>query len=200
MGLKDVAAKKTPASKKASGIVLEISDEIKQEVDNWVESNRAKKDAEANMEQAESAILEVVQDQWREACKANGSIETSAKVGSIRVSWKGKSQFLTATSLGDGKRAKEVFGEEKYGEYFREMDEYNITPEAANHPEISARLEAALSQIQEEFPDVEIMTVKTKVVATSRLMDEWVLGNSTEVDQNFAAAGIKRTKPTFAQR
>lgn len=200
MGLKDIATKKASAPKKASGIVLEVNDEIKQEVDNWVESNRTKKDAQANMEQAESAILEVVQDQWREACKTNGSIETSAKIGSIRISWKGKSQFLTATSIGDGKRAKEIFGEEKYKEYFREMDEYNITREAANNPEISAKLEAALTKIQEEFPDIEIVTVKTKVVATDRMMAEWVLGNSTEVDQSFATAGIKRTKPTFAQR
>jgi len=28
----------------------------------------------------------------------------------------------------------------------------------------------------------------------------WVMGNTEEVDQKFAAAGIKRTKPTFAQR
>ena len=200
MALKNIAKKKTPAAKKAKGIVLEVNDEIKGEVESWVENNRAQKDAKANMEQAESAILEVVQDQWMQACRQNGTIETSAKVGSIRVSWKSKSQFVTSTSVGDGERAKAVFGEEDYEKYFKEVDDYQISPEAANNEEVAAKLEAALTQIQEEYPDVEVMTVKTKVVATDALYHEWVMGNTEEVEQKFAAAGIKRTKPTFAQR
>lgn len=200
MALKNIAAKKTPASQKAKGIVLEVSDEIKSEVDSWVENNRAAKDAKANMEQAENAILDVVQDQWRQACRTNGSIETSAKIGNIRVSWKSKSQFLTATSVGDGERAKAVFGDEDYEKYFKEIDDYQISPEAANNAEVAAKLEEALTKIQEEHPDVEVMTVKTKIVATDSLYNEWVMGNTEEIDQKFAAAGIKRTKPTFAQR
>lgn len=200
MALKSIAKKKTPAAKKAKGIVLEVSDEIKEEVDGWVENNRAQKDAKANMEQHESAILDVIQNQWIQACRTNGSIETSAKVGSIRISWKGGTQFLTTTSVGDGERAKAVFGEENYSKYFREVDDYQISPEAANNPEVAAKLEEALTKIQEEHPDVEVMTVKTKVVATEALYNEWVMGNTDDIEQKFAAAGIKRYKPTFAQR
>jgi len=199
MGLKSIAKKKTPAEKKAKGIILEVSDEIKEEVDSWVENKRALTDAKANMEQAEGNILEDVQDKWMQACKANGSIETSAKVGAVRVSWKSKTQFVTTASVGDGERAKAVFGDD-YEKYFKEIDDYQISPEAANNPEVAARLEEVLGQLCEEFPDVDILAVKTKVVATDALYNEWVMGNTEEVDQKFAAAGIKRTKPTFAQR
>jgi len=200
MGLKSLATKKTPADKKAKGVVLEVGDDIKSEVESWVENKRALTDAKSSMEQSETTILDVVQDQWMKACRANGSIETSAKVGSIRVSWKSKSQFATASSIADGERAKAVFGDEEYEKYFREVDDYQISPEAANNPEVAARLEEVLGQLCEEFPDVEILAVKTKVVATDALYNEWVLGNTEEIDQKFAAAGIKRTKPTFAQR
>jgi len=199
MGLKNIAKKKTPAEKKAKGIILEVSDDIKEEVDSWVENKRALTDAKANMEQAEGNILEDVQDKWMQACKANGSIETSAKVGSVRVSWKSKTQFVTTASVGDGERAKAVFGDD-YDKYFKEIDDYQISPEAANNPEVAARLEEVLGQLCEEFPDVDILAVKTKVVATDALYNEWVMGNTDDIDQKFAAAGIKRTKPTFAQR
>ena len=200
MGLKDVAAKKKPAAQKAKGIILEVSEEIEQEVTNWVENKRALTDAKANMEQAEGVILDVAQEKWQQACKANGSIETSAKIGSIRVSWKSKSQFVTATSVGDGERAKAVFGDEDYEKYFKEVDDYQITTEAANNPEVAARLEEVLGQLCEEFPGIDILAVKTKIVANDSLYNEWVMGNTEEVEQKFAAAGIKRTKPTFAQR
>lgn len=200
MALKNIATKKTTAAAKNTGIVIDVTDDIKEEVESWVENNRAQKDAKANMEQAETAILEVVEDKWRQACKVNGSIETSAKIGALRVSWKGKSQFTTATSIGDGERAKAVFGEEDYKKYFKEIDDYQISPEAANNPAVAARLEEVLKQVQEEFPDTEVISVKTKIVATDLLYNEWVMGNSEDIDQKFAAAGIKRTKPTFAQR
>ena len=121
MGLKSVATKKTPATKKTKGIVLEVTDDIKEEVNDWIENKRALTDAKANMEQSETAILDVVQEKWMNACKANGSIETSAKVGSVRISWKGQTQFVTTGSVGDGERAKAVFGEEDFNRYFKEL-------------------------------------------------------------------------------
>lgn len=199
MGLKNVAKKKESAATKAKGVIIEVTEDIEKEIEEWVESNRDKKDAAAKMEQCEAVILKVVEDKWHDACKKNGAVETSAKVGNIRISWKGKSQFVTSSSLGDGERAKSVFGDE-YKKYFREVDEFQITPEAANNPEVSKKLEEALEKIQEEFPDVNIMTVKTKVVATDALYQDFVLNNNDEIEQKFAAAGIKRTKPTFAQR
>ena len=200
MGLKNIAAKKKPAAQKAKGIILEVGEDIEKEVTNWVENKRALTDAKSNMEQAESVILEVAQEKWQQACKTNGGVETSAKIGSIRVSWKSKSQFVTATSVGDGERAKAVFGEGDYAKYFKEVDAYEISPAAANNPEVAARLEEVLGALCEEFPEVDILSVKTKIVANDALYNEWVLGNTEEVDQKFAAAGIKRTKPTFAQR
>jgi len=202
MGLKDLAKKKEPASKKKEGIVLDTGG-IEDAVNNWVEASRAKKDAEANMEQAESQILGTVQGKWMKKCRENGEIETSAKVGAIRVSWKSKSQFVTASSTGDGERAKAVFGEE-YDKYFREVNDYEISPEALANPEIAKIVEEALTKAQEQiakkFPDASVVTVKTKVVASDALYASWVMENTEDVEQKFAAAGIKRTKPTFAQR
>jgi hypothetical protein len=198
MALKDLAKKKEVGSKKAAGIVLDTAG-VEEHVNTWIENSRAKKDAEANMEQAETAILDVVQGKWMKACRENGAIETSVKVGPIRVSWKGKSQFTTASSTGDGARAKEVFGKD-YEKYFKEISEFEISPEAALNPEIAKELEAALGKIQEKHPDVAIVTVKTKVIASESLQQDWVMSKTEDIDQKFAAAGIKRTKPTFAQR
>lgn len=200
MALKNLAKKKEPAANKAKGIVLDLPDEVKERVDEWTENNRAMKDAKANMEQAEQDILEYAEPAWREACKRNGSVETSAKLGNIRISWKGKSQFVTTTSVGDGSRAKEVFGEEDYKRYFKEIDQFEITEAAANHPEVSKKLEEALEKIQKEHPDVDIVSVKTKVIATEDIHRDWVLGNNDEIEAKFSAAGIKKTKCTFAQR
>lgn len=198
MALKDLAKKKEPASKKKEGIILDTAG-IDDKVNAWIDASRAKKDAEATMEQCEGAILDTVQGKWQKACRENGSIETSAKVGPIRVSWKSKSQFVTASSTGDGERPKAVFGDD-YGKYFKEVNDFEINPEAVANPEVSKALEEALEKIQEKFPDVTVVSVKTKVIATDALYNEWVMGNTEDVDQKFAAAGIKRTKPTFAQR
>jgi hypothetical protein len=199
MALKDMAKKKKPAAQKSKGIQIDPAG-IQKDVDNWVENNRAQKDAKANMEQAEQAILDVAQNKWKQVCRNNGTVETSAKIGNVRVSWKSKSQFVTTTSTGDGERAKAVFGDSDYEKYFKEVDDYQITPEAANHPDVSKRLEKALEKIQEEFPEIDVVTVKSKVIATDALYNEWVMGNEDDINQKFAAAGIKRTKPTFAQR
>lgn len=198
-GLAKKKTKKASTTKK-KGIVLEAPQEVQEKVNAWVENNRAMKDAKASMEQCEQTILDFAEPQWRGVCQKEGKVETSVKIGNIRVSWKGKSQFVTSSSLGDGERAKAVFGED-YEKYFKEIDgPLELTSEAANHPEISERLAEAVQSIQEDYPDVEILTRSTKVVPTEVLYNEWVTGNHEEIEQKFAAAGIKRTKPTFAQR
>lgn len=202
MGLAQLVKKKTcrtePAKKK--GIILDPPSEVQQQVDFWVENNRTMKDAKATMEQCEQTILDFAESAWRETCKKHGRVETSVKIGSIRISWKGKSQFVTYSSLSDGERAKAVFGEE-YDKYFKEIEgPMELTPEAVNHQEISERLVEAIQKIQEDYPDVQILTQSTKIVPTEALYNEFILGNHEDVEQKFAAAGIRRTKPTFAQR
>jgi type IV secretory pathway VirB4 component len=202
MGLKDLAAKKTtkPAATKAKGIVLDIPDNLTDEVEGWVENQRNMKDAKANMEQHEQEILQYAEPAWRKACEHNGSVETSVKLGSVRISWKSKSQFVTSTSLGDGERAKAVFGDE-FGKYFKEIDgPMELTEDAVKNEAVAARLEEVLGQLQDEFPDVPLVTYKTKLVATDALYQDWVMHSHDEIENKFAAAGIKRTKPTFAAR
>jgi len=198
MGLKDIAAKKPTAAKKAAGIILEVTPEMQAEIDVWVENNRAQKDAKANMEQSEGVLLEVVEAMWRQKCRDNGAAETSAKLGSIRVSWKGKTQFLTSSSVGDGERVKAIFGDD-YDKYFKEVEDYSITPEAANNPEIAEEIGVALGIIGEKY-GISILTAKTKVVAKEQLHNDWVMGDVEDINEKLLAAGAKRTKPTFAQR
>lgn len=202
MGLKNLANKKTskPATAKAKGIILDVPDDLTEEVEGWVENQRAMKDAKAHMEQHEQEILQYAEPAWRKACAHNGAVETSVKVGSIRISWKSKSQFVTSTSLGDGERARAVFGD-NFEKYFKEIDgPMELTEEAVKNEAVAARLEEVLGQLQDEFPDVPLITYKTKLVATDALYQDWVIHNHDEIEQKFAAAGIKRTKPTFAAR
>jgi hypothetical protein len=202
MALSNLAKKKAPgpAKAKASGIVLESEEVIQEAVESWVENNRAMKDAKANMEQAEQEILEYAEPKWHAACKSEGRVETSVKLGALRISWKSKSQFVTAASLGDGEQAKQVFGDD-YEKYFTEQQgPLEFSPEALAHPEISQRLETLIETLMEEFPDVDIISTKTKVVPTDAIYQEFVLGNNEDIEQKLAAAGVKRTKPTFAQR
>lgn len=203
MALSDLAKKKSsaPQKTKAKGIILETEGIVQEAVETWVENNRTMKDAKATMEQAEQEILEYAEPKWREACKAEGRVETSVKLGTLRISWKSKSQFVTAASIGDGEQAKQVFGDEDYEKYFVEQQgALEFSPEALAHPEINSRLETFIEQLMTEFPDIDIINTKTKIVPTDSIYREFVLGNNEDIEQKLSMAGIKRTKPTFAQR
>lgn len=200
-GLKGLAKKKTPGavSQKSKGVVLTPTDDIAEVCDKWKSAQRQMKDAQATMTTCEEEILDFAQPRWRDACRSSGTIETSAKMHGIRISWKGKSQFVTKTSLGDGQRTKEVFGDQ-YKKYFAEVDgPMELTKEAVSNPAIVAKLQEVAEELAKEFPDTQIFTYSQSVTPTDTLYNDWVVeGEDGPIEDKLRAAAIKRTKPTIA--
>ena len=203
MSLNEIAQQETMVSTvKKDGIVIDTTG-IEDHINVWVDNNRLKKEAESKMEMAEGKILEVVQDKWIKHCKENGTVESTARVGPIRITWKGKSQFVTVSSISNDEKVRSVFDDD-YNKFFVEVEEYSISQEAINNPMVMKIVEKALTKVQEvvdkKFPGIKVITRKKKIVSTDFLYKEWVMGNTAEIEKKLSVANIKKSKPTFAQR
>lgn len=200
--LKGMAKKsdKKNGSKKSKVVTLS-PDPVKEYEEEWVNAQSKIKEGQAEKEQAEEAILEYAEPEWLEKCRLQGEAENSAAVGRIRLTWKGKSQFASRSTL-DADRLQEVFGEE-YGHYFTEREgPMRLTEEAVSHPQIVQRLTECIAELAQEFPDVPIVTYDTEVVPKDTLFNDWVLRSDKheELNSKLRSAGVKQTKVSFSAR
>lgn len=201
--LKKLATKSaaTSGTKKANIVTLP-TDSVSEYEHNWVEAQSMIKEGQARKEQAEEAILDYAEPAWLQKCRDQGEAQNSCAVGRIRLTWKGRSQFASRTTL-DAERLREVFGGDEYEHYFAEKEgPMRLTEEAVANSAIVDRLTECIAELAKEFPDTPIVTYDTQVVPKDTLFNDWVLraDKHEELDNKLRAAGVKRTKVAFSAR
>jgi hypothetical protein len=202
MALADRAKKKETAKDtgKSKNVMVPVPEHLQETHDRWLTSIREYKDAKAEMEQAEQEIVEHVEPRWRKACQDGGRVQNSVAFGNIRLTFKSKSQFLTSTST-DADRLKDVFGEEEYNKYFKEVPgPLQLNQELLADKDVEQEVEAALDGLLDKYPD--LLVQNTKVQPTDGLFSDFVLDEQKhdEIELKLKKAGAKRTKTTFAAR
>jgi len=189
---------KTPAKKESKKITLPVDATIEPAIAEYIEAVEALKAAEAKKDALGTAILAHAEPLYHKQVVAAGFIEPTAHMGDIRITWKGESQFATASSIGDGERAKAAFGAD-YDRYFGETQgALELTPEAVNNPQIADQLVALVAKLQEET-GVQILRQTVKVVTKDALHAEWAT-NPEPIEAKLREAGITKTKPTIVKK
>ena len=201
--LKNLAKKTEPkkTATKSKMIVLDPTP-VKEAEEQWIKADQKIAEGKSEKEFAESSIIDYAETTSLEKCREQGKAENSCSVGRIRLTFKGKSQFATKSSL-DTDRLRGAFGDEEYEYYFTEKEgPMQLTEEAVANPEIVERLTEAIAAIAQDFPDTQLITYDTQVVPKDTLFNDYVIRSDKheDLEAKLRAAGVKRTKTTFAAR
>lgn len=203
MDLKKLAKKTTGSPKKSKQDQIVIDSEpIADKIKRYKEAAAAVKNNQAIKDELEEDIIDYIEPKWLKGCRDKGEPLNSCTCDTLRVTFKGKSQFLTSASIKE-EELKKVFGK-KYSGYFQDKDgPMKLTKEAVENEEVSAALTEAISGVIEKFPDVQIIEYDTKVIVMDTLFNDFVMATPAkrkELLSKLSEAGAKRTKTTIVAK